>query len=155
MRIRVRLAVPVILALMVAPSMVGEAAPAASLKEVKIRQLLQLTGAAQLGTQMMDQMMASFKASMPEVPAEFWSEFRREVKPGDLENLIVPIYSKHLSDLDLDGLIAFYSSPLGQKLSREMPSILQESVVVGQAWGRGLAQKAADRLQQKGYKPAA
>jgi hypothetical protein len=36
-----------------------------------------------------------------------------------------------------------------------MPSILQESVVVGQAWGRSLAQKAADRLQQKGYKPAA
>ena len=33
----------------------------------------------------------------------------------------IPVYQKHLTKADIDSLIAFYASPTGQKVLREMP----------------------------------
>ncbi len=46
----------------------------------------------------------------------------------DMINAIVPIYQKHFSKADLDGILAFYTSPVGQKLQSEQPAIMQESM---------------------------
>lgn len=42
-------------------------------KDKAIRRLLELTGAAKLAQQSMEQMIASMKQAMPAVPAEFWT----------------------------------------------------------------------------------
>ena len=39
-----------------------------------------------------------------------------------------PVYQKHFTKGDIDSLIAFYSSPTGEKLLREMPSIMAEAM---------------------------
>jgi hypothetical protein len=41
---------------------------------------------------------------------------------------IVPVYQKHFTKGDLTALIAFYSSPTGQKFLRETPAIAAESM---------------------------
>lgn len=41
---------------------------------------------------------------------------------------MIPAYQKHLTKGDIEGLIAFYSSPPGQKLQRELPAITAESM---------------------------
>jgi uncharacterized protein len=41
---------------------------------------------------------------------------------------MAPVYQKHLTKGDIDGLVAFYSSPTGQKMLREMPSIMAEAM---------------------------
>ena len=41
---------------------------------------------------------------------------------------MAPVYQKHLTKGDIDNLVAFYSSPTGAKLLREMPSIVAESM---------------------------
>jgi hypothetical protein len=41
---------------------------------------------------------------------------------------LVPIYQRHFSKADLDGILAFYTSPVGQKLQNETPAITQESM---------------------------
>jgi hypothetical protein len=46
----------------------------------------------------------------------------------ELEQAVVPVYQKHLTKADVDALIAFYSSPTGQKLITEMPAIVAESM---------------------------
>ena len=43
-------------------------------------------------------------------------------------NALVPIYQRHFSKADLDGILAFYTSPVGQKLQNETPAITQESM---------------------------
>jgi uncharacterized protein len=43
---------------------------------------------------------------------------------------MIPIYQKHLSQTDVDAMIAFYSSPTGHKLMQEMPQITQEAMQV-------------------------
>lgn len=49
---------------------------------------------------------------------------------------MVPIYQKHLTKEDLDGILAFYASPVGLKLQREQPAMSQESMQVGGEIGR-------------------
>ena len=51
-------------------------------------------------------------------------------------NAVIPVYQRHFTKQDLDGLIAFYSTPLGQKVIQEMPALLSESMQAGGEVGR-------------------
>jgi len=42
-------------------------------------------------------------------------------------DVYVPVIAKHFSDADLRDLIAFYRSPVGQKLIREQPALMADS----------------------------
>jgi len=125
----------------------------AATKEQKVRQLLVLTGAGNLGVQVIDGLMGNMKQALPNVPAEFWTEFRKSVKPSEMIDLVVPIYAKHLEESDIDELIRFYGSPTGKRFVAQQPLILQDSMLAGQKWGEALAERALDKLQKKGYVP--
>ncbi|HEY6320850.1 MAG TPA: DUF2059 domain-containing protein [Thermoanaerobaculia bacterium] len=154
MRIALRRLVPLLLvAALTAPAANGLSPAIPPAKEAKIRRVLQLTGSAQLGTQVTNQLLESFKTAMPQVPAAFWSDVQKEIRPDDFVNLVIPIYARHFSESDLDGLIAFYSSPLGQRVTHEMPAVTSECVVTGQEWGRKLSNQILARTKQKGYQP--
>ncbi len=57
-------------------------------------------------------------------------------------DLILPIYSKHFTLEELEQLIAFNRTPLGQKVIAEMPMVMKESMSAGQEWGRQLGERA-------------
>lgn len=40
----------------------------------------------------------------------------------------IPVYQRHLTKSDIEAVIEFYSSPVGQKLLREQPQMIRESV---------------------------
>jgi len=48
----------------------------------------------------------------------------------DLLRDMVPVYQHHLSESDLNKIMAFYSSPVGQKVLREMPAMTAEAMRV-------------------------
>jgi uncharacterized protein len=118
-----------------------------SAKQKDIRKLLKITGSGELGTQVMSQMIASMKKSMPQVPEKFWGDFMKEVHTEELIDLIVPVYDRNLNHDDIKELIRFYESPTGKKFVSVLPKITQESMVVGEKWGRELAQKVIVKLQ--------
>ena len=67
----------------------------------------------------------------------------------DLIDAVVPIYQKHLTKADLAAATAFYSSPAGQKILKELPSIMSESMQAGAEVGRkSMAAKSADFERQ-------
>jgi hypothetical protein len=76
----------------------------------------------------------------------------KEFSVDELIDTIVPIYQKHLSKSDLDGILAFYASPTGLKLLKEMPAILSESMEAGGQIGRkkmeGINRRVEEQLQQ-------
>jgi hypothetical protein len=41
---------------------------------------------------------------------------------------MIPIYQRHFSKTDIDAMSAFYASPTGQKVMREMPALTSESM---------------------------
>lgn len=119
--------------------------------EEDIRQMMELSGAGKLGIQVMEAMSTQFQRSLPEVPTEFWKEVMKEVNPDKMIDLIIPIYKKHFTQAEVQQLITFYKSPIGQKVSATLPAVTAESMEVGEQWGQEIAAIALKRLQEKGY----
>jgi len=63
----------------------------------------------------------------------------------EMVEAIVPIYRRHLSRTDVDEIIRFYSSAVGQKLLREQPQMIQE----GMQAGMEIQQKRMDQMMAK------
>jgi hypothetical protein len=64
---------------------------------------------------------------------------------NEMIEAIVPIYRRHLSKNDVDEVIRFYSSTVGQKLLREQPQMIQE----GMQAGVEIQQKRMDQMMAK------
>jgi len=118
-------------------------------KQKDIRKLLKITGSGELGTQVMGQMIGNMKKAMPQVPDKFWNDFMKEVHTEELVDLIVPVYDRNLTHDDVKELIRFYESPTGKKFVSVLPKITQESMTVGEKWGRDLAMKVMTKLNQQ------
>ena len=131
-----------------------------------IEQLLEVTGSAQIGAQfanmMTAQMLEGLKQSQPSVP-DVWFEVARQVldeeftkafASGGLTSRLVSIYAKHLTPNDVKGLLTFYRSDLGRKVIGVMPTVMQESSLAGQEWGRemmpGILATLERRLRAEG-----
>ncbi|HVW60539.1 MAG TPA: DUF2059 domain-containing protein [Puia sp.] len=127
------------------------AAAPESPKIKNIRKIMALTGSGKLGIQVMQNMVNTFKTTYPNVDPSFWDDFMKEVKPDDLVNMVIPVYDRNFTDEEIDGMLAFYSSSVGQKVLAKLPVVLQESMEAGKSWGQELSQKIIQRLQQKGY----
>jgi uncharacterized protein len=131
----------------------GTCSPSRS-SEVKrrdIRRLLSLTGAARLGLLSVDQLIASYKTAMPQVPPRFWEDLRAQLNEQALIELLVPVYDKHLSHEDIKAMITFYQSPAGQRVTSALPDIQRDSLVAGQRWGLHIAQQIDEHLKKEGY----
>jgi hypothetical protein len=117
-------------------------------KDKLIRRVLEVTGAQKTMVQVSSQLIGSFKQSQPNVPEEFWNRLEKKFGSQDLLEHLIPIYDKYYSEQDLIGLLAFYESPLGQKVLSTMPQVMQESMQVGQAWGKQKAEEVLRELKE-------
>ncbi|MDP7114383.1 MAG: DUF2059 domain-containing protein [Myxococcota bacterium] len=136
------------------PALAGsedQAAPEETEFRQDIRKLMVLTGAGDLGTQVMKQMIDMFKQTYVGVPSEFWDRFLEQAGGDELVDLVIPLYERHLTHEDVKGLIAFYESPLGRKLVSKQPLIMEESMLVGQQWGAQLGEDVLGKLKEEGY----
>ncbi len=115
-----------------------------------VRELIQATGGERLARLTMEQMIARFRQERRGVPAEFWDRFLAGVDTGELVDLIVPIYARHFTPTEIEELLAFYRTPLGQKLVAKQPAIAHESTMAGYEWGRRLGERAAAELKAQG-----
>ena len=127
-----------------------------------IRELLQLTGSAQLGSQaarlISGQLLEGLRKSQPSIPARAWelakqvldSEFAKAFEgPDGLTEQMISIYAAHFTREDIGGLMAFYSSDLGKKAIVSMPAIFQESAAVGQRWAETQLPRVTEILQKR------
>jgi uncharacterized protein len=114
------------------------------------RRLLVASGATKLVISSMENMIAAQRNANPQIPAAFWDAFMAHARRDTtrLIDMLVPIYAAHLSQADLEELIKFYSSPIGQRFIAAQPSIVQESTQAGQTWGEMIARIVGDSLQQ-------
>ena len=111
-------------------------------------ELLRVTGAGELGVRMMRQMIDVQRQTLPDVPDKFWQDFMAEVGPDDLNRLVVPVYARHFTVEEMESMIAFYRTPVGQKLVSKLPAITAESMAVGRQWGMELGVRIARKLKE-------
>lgn len=133
------------------PSVLAQAAPNPA-KEADIRELMELTGAGKLGVESFNQTIGMMKQAMPTVPEAFWTRYAAKVNANGLVNRVVPIYANYFTAGEIQQLLAFYRTPLGQKLITTQPAILRDSMAAGQKWGEELAEQILKELAAEGYK---
>jgi len=66
----------------------------------------------------------------------FADKLFKNMPVDEMMEAMIPIYQKHLTKEDMDGILAFYASAVGQKLQHEQPAMSQESMQVGGEIGR-------------------
>ena len=113
------------------------------------KKLLQVMQVENQGRRMMQQMIGQFKKAMPQVDPAFWDKFLEKVDYKEFVDMMVPIYAKHLSQEDLNGLVAFFESPLGQRFIKAQPGMAQDSTQIGMKWGQKLVQQVMAELQNQ------
>jgi uncharacterized protein len=105
----------------------------------------------------MDQMFHDqFKKDGKKVPADFEPRFTRMVNDiltnmpwEQMTQATVPVYQKHFTNGDVNNLIAFYTSPTGQKFLQEMPEVTGEGMQVMMPIVRKYMNDAQARMQQQ------
>ncbi len=82
----------------------------------------------------------------------FTDDIFSEISVDDLIDSIIPVYQRHLTRTDVDGIVAFYSSAIGQKILREQPAMMRESMqaagAVQQQKMGALTKKLDERIKQ-------
>jgi hypothetical protein len=84
------------------------------------------------------------------VASNYWQDFIDQAGSNEFISRLVPIYQKHFTADEVDGMVKFYSSPLGQKVLTEMPAAMAEASQVGQHWSQEHGQEMIIKLEQAG-----
>ena len=62
---------------------------------------------------------------------------------------IIPIYAKYFSEDDILQLIAFYETPLGQKMIEVMPQLTMDSMQVSMRWLQSKVPELQEQLKAR------
>ncbi len=135
-------------------------------KHDDIKELLQLAGILKRAQTMADAMLPGIwevvRKANPDIPQSVLDHtaviVRDELDKAlpELEEPIIAIYDANFTDDEIKTLLAFYRSPVGQKLTSQQPQMLQEGLAIGKVWGANIGQRVTarlrDELQKQGYK---
>lgn len=135
----------------VAPAASSAAAPAVAVSpavEKDIRKLLDVTHATDMNKEAISRTVGQLKKAMPDVPEDFWNRFEAKLnlEINDLITQLIPVYAGNLSPEDVKSLVAFYESPLGQRLVAAQPKIAGETSNLTQAWGKTISEKIMSEI---------
>ncbi len=125
-------------------------------KETAIRHLLDLTEISKMGDNISAGIAHEVQSAvgrglqqdqLSKFMETFTQRFTEAAPPSKVTDAIVPIYAKHFTMEDIQGLTKFYESPLGQKLVKQMPDVVQESQNVGVQMDQTVAIKVLRGMQ--------
>lgn len=116
-----------------------------------LKEMFKVSGSEQTYEVAINQMLTIFKQQDNGVSDEIWKELAAEFKKTSMDDLVVmmiPVYKKHLTLEDLEAMIAFYETPIGQKYAKVTPLIMQESMQVGAQWGAQVGERMQKRISE-------
>ena len=138
----------------------AEALPPDAATQEQVMTLLDLLQVRRTMTLMMDGMKQamkngaeqSFKENVPnptpkqlEALHSMIDDAMGNIPMEELLQAMVPIYRRHLTKSDIEEMIRFYGGPVGQKLLREQPQMMQESMQASMA----IQQNRMDQIMAK------
>ncbi|WP_292009915.1 DUF2059 domain-containing protein [Chryseobacterium sp.] len=120
-------------------------------KKEKIKEVMGLMEVDKLTMQTAEQMIGYYKNNFSDIPEDVWNDFLKEIHPEKMIESYVLIYDKYYTESDLDELITFYKSPVGQKTIKNMPAILKESMEAGAQFGREIGERLLQKMKDGKY----
>jgi hypothetical protein len=87
----------------------------------------------------MRQMIHQQVTQTPNLPPDFEAKEQvfvdqvwKNLPLEDILQAMMPAYQHHFTKSDIDSFVAFYSSPAGQKLTKELPAVTAEAMQASQ-----------------------
>jgi hypothetical protein len=118
------------------------------------RDMMKSTMAAM--TKQMHQMTHAQLEKQPNLPPDFearmdkmMDDMIKDFPVDELIQAMVPAYQKHLTKGDVDALTAFYSSPTGQKVLKEMPAMTADAMQAASGIIQKMMAQMQDRVQSE------
>jgi hypothetical protein len=118
-------------------------------KEAAIRHLMEITQTSKLGENISGAITQQVRAVMSRTMQQpdqlqkfmeaFTQKFQAAAPVSAVTDAEIPIYSHYFTMEDIQGLIKFYESPLGQRVVKSLPEVVQST----QQTGVQMDQKAA------------
>lgn len=105
-------------------------------KEAAIRHLMDITDTSKLGDNMAEYIsnqvqrfmsQSMDQTTLPKFMAAFNQKFASVAPSKKVTDAMVPIYDKAFSKADIDALVQFYESPLGQHVVKVLPQVVEQS----------------------------
>lgn len=80
---------------------------------------------------------------------EVAGKLRNDLRPraAELADEIAKLYASRFTEQELKDVLAFYKTPLGQKVIAEEPKILDTSVQQAHAWANRLSEEVLDKIR--------
>jgi hypothetical protein len=119
-------------------------------KEAKIERVLALMKAEALTDQVFEQMKAMTASMVPpdatekqrahaqEVEAKVMDLVKDRMSWEKLRPVYVKMYSETFSDVEIDGMLAFYQSPAGRAMLEKMPLLVSKIMSLAQSQMAGI-----------------
>jgi len=92
-----------------------------------------------------DKLPADFEARMDKM----MDDWLKDMPFDQMMQAEIPVYQKHFTKGDIDSLVVFYNSPTGQKMLKEMPQVLAESMQSMMPIMQDYMEKIKQRAQQE------
>lgn len=128
-------------------------------KEAAIRKLFEAVGTRELVNQtvatMSDQIKPLLRSSLPpgEYRAElidlFFQRFQAKFSAEQLLALSIPVYDKHFSLEEIEGLTKFYQTPLGKKAASVLPQVVSECQAAGSKFGEEIGRQSMTEILEE------
>jgi uncharacterized protein len=128
------------------------------------RELIAVTRATEQIKQMLPAIMQALKPAIvqgrPDVERDYNAVMpvllnAVNARIGEMVDQMAAVYARNFTPDEMRQLVAFYRGPLGQKFLEKMPTVMQESMSVGQAFGQQIAGELRSRmieeLRKKGH----
>jgi uncharacterized protein len=154
------LVLPVVAAAQAAPAP-ATTAPPSKQEILKLFELLRVRQQTEQVIQMSMQdakegARETFKSRVPQATQEQLAHVDSLVEEMfhhvSVDNMIldmIPVYQKHLTRKDIGAVVAFYSTPIGQKLIRELPGMTQEAMQVASRRMQDALEEPAQEVDEK------
>lgn len=114
-----------------------------------LKKMFLVSGSNETYKMAIKQMISMYKSQSTLSPEKLKSLEDEMLKTSmkDLTDMLVPVYKKYMTISDINEMIKFYESPVGKKFAKNNPSIMQESMKIGQEWGMKIGQELKNKLK--------
>ena len=115
----------------------GATSPPDSARMAAARTMIEASGMVDAMVTSMRSALAAQRQATPQLPDEFWTrvEARMVQDAPQLADSVAGVYAANFTLPELESLITFYRSPIGQRLRQLQPLLITQSSAIGQRWG--------------------
>ena len=133
--------------MLMAPTAMAQRPPTDSHGKAALQLLLRMQS-VEVGRKMLDLMLGAFQQMAPDISSEIWDQIRAEMDVQELVYLLVPVYTRHLSEDDINAFLAFLDTPAGRNYTNSIMVIQNEAQQVGEQYGQQVGAKIMQRVME-------